>query len=73
MAGANRLVRVTGAADSDVRALADALNQLITDFDAHTHSGVTTGASASGAPSVATTSRPVASALDGNKITYIEG
>jgi hypothetical protein len=73
MAGANRLVRVTGAADSDVRALADALNQLITDYDAHTHSGVTAGAGVTGAPSAATTSRPVASAIDGNKIVYIEG
>jgi hypothetical protein len=42
--------------------LADELNQFrtgftqfITDYNAHTHSGVTTGAGASGAPSASTT------------------
>ena len=39
---------------TDLTALAASLNQLITDFDAHVHGGVTTGSDDSAAPTATT-------------------
>lgn len=41
-------------ADSELAQLKAAINQLITDYNAHTHGGITTGAGTSGAPSANT-------------------
>lgn len=59
MAGTPVKVRLTGNYYGDVVAMARALNQLITDFDAHTHGGITVGAAASGVPSALTTATPI--------------
>ena len=39
---------------ADLTALKTALNQLITDYDAHVHGGVTAGAASSAAPTATT-------------------
>jgi hypothetical protein len=68
MAGTLQKVKRTGRRDSDLLACVIAVNQLISDFDAHTHSGVTVGAGTSGAPSAVTSAGKIAD-LSGNILT----
>lgn len=58
MAGSIRYVRYTGVAETDLRACVNAVNRLIADFDAHTHTGAT------GPVAAVTTARQIADALD---------
>ncbi len=50
MAGTTKQVRVTAQPGSDVYALAQAVNQLITDFDAHKHKTPTTNPGTTSTP-----------------------
>jgi hypothetical protein len=64
MAGTAKQVRITGHAESDLYNLIKAFNQLLTDFDAHTHGGVTAGAAATAVPT-ASTATPIYDANTG--------
>jgi hypothetical protein len=44
---------------TDLEQVKSAVNQLIIDFNAHTHAGITTGAGTSGASAAGTTAAPV--------------
>jgi hypothetical protein len=78
MAGTPQKVRLTGHAQSDIYAMARALNQLITDFDAHKHKtptanpGITSppvsdasGAGSTGGTAALTTATPIYDANTG--------
>lgn len=67
MAGTPRKVLISGITDDDVRQIAASLNQLITDFDGHTHGGVTAGAANTAAPT-ATTAGKITDTLTGNVV-----
>lgn len=56
---AGEMQRLLTGVLADMTALKTQLNQLRNDFNAHTHTGVTTGASASGAPSAASSATDV--------------
>ena len=68
MAGTAKKVLVSGITDDTIRQIADSLNTLIDNFDTHTHSGVTAGAAASGAPSTPSTAGKIFDTLTNTEI-----
>lgn len=86
MAGTAVFVKVTGNPSSDVLALAAAVNQLITDFDAHTHKTPTSnpgttstptsdagGSGSTGGTAGLTTAAQMKDVATGSLITYTSG
>jgi hypothetical protein len=54
--------------DNELAQIKAAINQLITDFNAHTHGGVTTGAGATAAPTATTAVAVVAGEVAGTDV-----
>jgi hypothetical protein len=66
MAGTAKKVIVSGLTEDVVRAIANSLNTLIDNFDAHTHGGVTAGGASTAAPT-ATTAGKIHDALSASQ------